>query len=241
MCCSSTSRTTTSTSDSTVARGATSRMSVHDPDGEPRPHAPRALLDEDHCHRRLGVWVHGGSYATYPEARERRQELLGDHLKRWQEEERRLFHHMKIMKQRAAQNFKNATKANAAETRWEKFVAAGPPPPPVPDQQIYVRLRGADAARRVARLENVSIDGLFEHSLREIYHGERIGLIGRMAQARPTSSRCSQVSASPRQGRLRSVLARLLASSRRSTIAQTSSVESASTSFATESAKRNER
>ncbi len=125
-----------------------------------------------------GCWVHGGSYATYPEARDRRQELLGDHLKRWQEEERRLFHHMKIMKQRAAQNFKNATKANAAETRWEKFVAAGPPPPPVPDQQIYVRLRGADAARRVARLEGVSIDGLFDPFTEEIYHGERIGLIG---------------------------------------------------------------
>jgi len=125
-----------------------------------------------------GCWVHGGSYASYPEAREKRQELLGDHLKRWQEEERRLFHHMKIMKQRAAQNFKNATKANAAETRWEKFVAAGPPPPPVPDQQIYVRLRGADAARRVARLEGVSIDGLFDPFTEEIYHGERIGLIG---------------------------------------------------------------
>ena len=125
-----------------------------------------------------GCWVHGGSYATYPEAREKRQELLGDHLKRWQEEERRLFHHMKIMKQRAAQNFKNATKANAAETRWEKFVAAGPPPPPVADQQIYVRLRGADAARRVARLEGVSIDGLFDPFTEEIYHGERIGLIG---------------------------------------------------------------
>ncbi len=125
-----------------------------------------------------GCWVHGGSYATYPEAREKRQELLGDHLKRWQEEERRLFHHMKIMKQRAAQNFKNATKANAAETRWEKFVAAGPPPPPVPDQQIYVRLRGADAARRVARLEDVSIAGLFDPFTEEIYHGERIGLVG---------------------------------------------------------------
>lgn len=125
-----------------------------------------------------GCWVHGGSYASYPEAREKRQELLGDHLKRWQEEERRLFHHMKIMKQRAAQNFKNATKANAAETRWEKFVAAGPPPPPVADQQIYVRLRGADAARRVARLEGVSVGGLFDPFSEEIYHGERIGLIG---------------------------------------------------------------
>lgn len=125
-----------------------------------------------------GCWVHGGSYATFPEARAKRQELLGDELKRWNDEERRLFHHMKIMKQRAAQNFKNATKANAAETRWQKFVAAGPPPPPVPDQQIHVRLRGGDAARRVARLDEVSIGDLFLPFSDEIHHGERLGLIG---------------------------------------------------------------
>jgi ATPase subunit of ABC transporter with duplicated ATPase domains len=125
-----------------------------------------------------GCWVHGGSYATFPEARAKRQELLGDELKRWNDEERRLFQHMKMMKQRAAQNFKNATKANAAETRWEKFVAAGPPPPPVADQQIHVRLRGADAARRVARLEDVSIGDLFLPFSDEIHHGERLGLIG---------------------------------------------------------------
>jgi len=125
-----------------------------------------------------GCWVHGGSYATFPEARAKRQELLGDELKRWNDEERRLFQHMKIMKQRAAQNFKNATKANAAETRWEKFVAAGPPPPPVPDQQIRVRLRGGDAARRVAVLDDVSIGDLFLPFSDEVHHGERIGLIG---------------------------------------------------------------
>ena len=125
-----------------------------------------------------GCWVHGGSYATFPEARAKRQEQLGDDLKRWNDEERRLFHHMKIMKQRAAQNFKNATKANAAETRWEKFVAAGPPPPPVPDQQIHVRLRGADAARRVVRIDGVGIGDLFLPFSDEIYHGERVGLIG---------------------------------------------------------------
>ncbi|NBU16742.1 MAG: ABC transporter ATP-binding protein [Actinobacteria bacterium] len=125
-----------------------------------------------------GCWVHGGPYRTYPEARAARQEQLGDALKQWNDEERRLFHHMKIMKQRAAQNFKNATKANAAETRWEKFVAAGPPPPPVPDQQIYVRLRGADAARRVAQLNGVSMHDLFRPFSDEIYHGERVALIG---------------------------------------------------------------
>jgi ATPase subunit of ABC transporter with duplicated ATPase domains len=130
------------------------------------------------CIEGAGCWVHGGSFATFPEARAKRQEQLGDELKRWHEEERRLFQHMKIMKQRAAQNFKNATKANAAETRWEKFVAAGPPPPPVPDQQILVRLRGGDAARRVAKLDDVAIGDLFLPFSDEVHHGERVGLIG---------------------------------------------------------------
>jgi ATPase subunit of ABC transporter with duplicated ATPase domains len=130
------------------------------------------------CIEGSGCWTHGGSYATFPEARAQRQAKLGDDLERWNQEERRLFHHMKIMKQRAAQNFKNATKANAAETRWEKFVKVGPPPPPVPEQQIIVRLRGADAARRVVQLTDVSIGDLFLPFSHEIRHGERVGLIG---------------------------------------------------------------
>jgi ATPase subunit of ABC transporter with duplicated ATPase domains len=130
------------------------------------------------CIEGSGCWTHGGSYATFPEARAQRQAKLGDDLERWNQEERRLFHHMKIMKQRAAQNFKNATKANAAETRWEKFVKVGPPPPPVPGQQIIVRLRGADAARRVVQLTDVSIGDLFLPFSHEVRHGERVGLIG---------------------------------------------------------------
>jgi ATPase subunit of ABC transporter with duplicated ATPase domains len=130
------------------------------------------------CVEGSGCWVHGGSYRTFPEARAKRQEQLGDDLQRWKDEERRLYRHMKIMKQRAAQNDSNAPKANAAETRWEKFVKAGPPPPPVPDQQILVRLRGGDAARRVVQLTDVSVGDLFLPFSHEIYHGERIGLIG---------------------------------------------------------------
>ncbi len=125
-----------------------------------------------------GAWVHGGSFASFPQARADRQARLGDALSRWNDEERRLFRHMKIMKQRAAVNFKNASKANAAETRWEKFVAIGPPPPPVPDQQIHVGLRGADSARRVVQMIEVTVDDLFFPFSDEIYFGERVGLIG---------------------------------------------------------------
>jgi len=125
-----------------------------------------------------GAWVHGGSYATYPAARQRRQELLGDALQRWKDEERRLFRHMKIMKQRAAVNDANAARADAAETRWQKFLAAGPPPAPVRDERIRPRLKGADSARRVVRLARVSVGDLFLPFSDDVHFGERIGLVG---------------------------------------------------------------
>lgn len=125
-----------------------------------------------------GCWVHGGSFATFGEARESRQARLGNALKRWNEEEQRLHNHMKVMKIRAAQNAGNASKANAAETRWKKFVDAGPPPPPVRDETIHVNLRGADSARRVLNIVDVSIGDLFFPFSDEVHFGERVGLIG---------------------------------------------------------------
>jgi len=125
-----------------------------------------------------GTWTHGGSYRTYPEAREKRQQMLGDRLEQWKREERRLFHFYKTMKQRAAISDVNAKRADAAETRWRRFVDAGPPPAPVKDQQIAVRLPGADSARIVVRLRDVGIDGLVRPFEEEIHFGERVGLIG---------------------------------------------------------------
>lgn len=125
-----------------------------------------------------GAWVHGGSYRDYNEVRDHRQELLGDALARWEAEERRLFRFYKIMKQRAAQNFKNATKANAAETRWKKFVDAGPPPPPAPRQNLRMRLKGGDSARRVLKLERLGLGDLIKPFDLEVHFGERVAVIG---------------------------------------------------------------
>ncbi len=125
-----------------------------------------------------GAWVHGGSYATYPEAREHRQRLMGDRLGRWQEEEKRLRDRVRIFKERARYADSWAKRADAAETRWKRFVAEGPPPKPVGDHQISVRLRGGDSARRVLDLRAVSIEGLVRAFSEEIHYGERVGLIG---------------------------------------------------------------
>jgi ABC-type lipoprotein export system ATPase subunit len=45
-------------------------------------------------------------------------------------------------------------------------------------EQDHVRLRGADAARRVMKLDAVAIGDLFLPFSDEVHHGERVGLIG---------------------------------------------------------------
>jgi ATPase subunit of ABC transporter with duplicated ATPase domains len=126
----------------------------------------------------LGAWVHGGSYQTYPEARDHRQKLMGDRLARWKEEEKRLRELVRLFKERAKYSTDWAKRAKAMESRWKRFVADGPPPAPVSDQHIKVRLRGGDSARRVLDLRKLSIDGLVRPFSEEVHFGERIGVIG---------------------------------------------------------------
>ncbi len=125
-----------------------------------------------------GAWVHHGPYRTYREAREERQRKLGDAVKRWREEERRLYRLMKTFKERAKYSSDWAKKADAAETRWRRFAEPGPPPAPVLDTTITVRMRGGDSARRVLDLRDLAVDGLVAPFADEIHFGERVGIIG---------------------------------------------------------------
>ncbi len=133
-----------------------------------------------------GAWVHGGGYASYPQAREERQRRLGDAVKRWRDEERRLFGLMKTFKERARYSSDWAKKADAAETRWRRFADSGPPPPPVASTPIAMRIRGGDSARRVLDLRGLGISGLVAPFTDEIHFGERVGVTGakRLGQER---------------------------------------------------------
>jgi ATPase subunit of ABC transporter with duplicated ATPase domains len=125
-----------------------------------------------------GAWVHGGPYSSYPRAREERQRRLGDAVKRWRDEERRLFRLMKTFKERAKYSSDWAKKADAAETRWLRFRDAGPPPAPVVDESIVVRMRGGDSARRVLDVRSLGIDEMVSPFSDEIHFGERVGVLG---------------------------------------------------------------
>jgi ATPase subunit of ABC transporter with duplicated ATPase domains len=125
-----------------------------------------------------GAWVHDGTYATYADAREKRQQKLGDAVRRWKEEEQRLRELTRLFKERAKYSPVWASKANAMETRWKRFAEPGPPPAPVGDQVIKVRMRGGDSARLALVLDDVAIEGLVAPFSDEIHFGERVGLIG---------------------------------------------------------------
>jgi ATPase subunit of ABC transporter with duplicated ATPase domains len=99
-------------------------------------------------------------------------------VKHWRDEERRLFQLMKIFKERARYSSDWAKKADAAETRWRRFADSGPPPAPVADQHVVIRMRGGDSARLVLILHDVGIDGLVQPFSEEIHFGERVGLVG---------------------------------------------------------------
>ena len=99
---------------------------------------------------------------TYPEAREQRQQkLLGDRL--------RAVEATRSAPARARADLQGAGRstrglARSGPTRWRRAGSAsstpGRRPRPSTDQQIKVRMRGGDSARRVVDLKAVGIDGL---------------------------------------------------------------------------------
>ena len=114
-----------------------------------------------------------------PQARADRQGRLGDAVKRWHEEERRLFRLMKTFKERARYAPDWAKRADAMETRWNRFRAGGPPPSPVPepgDRRAHPRWRlGPASCSTCGRWES---RGSCRRSSEEIHFGERVGVIG---------------------------------------------------------------
>ena len=104
---------------------------------------------------------------------------------------------MKTFKERARYSSDWAKKADAAETRWRRFRDEGPPPAPVTDFAIMVRMRGGDSARRVLDLRSLGIAGLVSPFADEIHFGERVGVIGPNGSGKSQLMRCWPVNASP--------------------------------------------
>lgn len=126
----------------------------------------------------FGAWTHAGRFETYDAARRARHADQAAALARWEAEERRLRQLYRLMKQRAASNDANAGRARAAETRWRRFVAAGPPPPPPKERPVHMRLRGSRSGELVLRTRGLEIAGLTDPFDVEIYRDDRVAVLG---------------------------------------------------------------
>jgi ATPase subunit of ABC transporter with duplicated ATPase domains len=126
----------------------------------------------------FGVWTHPGTFSTYEEARRARHASLASALDRWNDEERRLYRLYRTMKQRAAMSDNNARRADAAESRWKRFVKIGPPPPPPTERNVRMNLTGARSGERVLRVDALEIVGLTDPFDLEIFYGDRVAVLG---------------------------------------------------------------
>src|SRR5690606_30286051 len=87
-----------------------------------------------------GVWIHGGGFATYAEARKARNERLDELRRRWDEEHAKLKALVNMLKNKARYNDGLAAAYHAAQTRLRKFEEAGPPETPPADQNISMQI-----------------------------------------------------------------------------------------------------
>jgi ATPase subunit of ABC transporter with duplicated ATPase domains len=124
-------------------------------------------------------WTHGGSFATYHEAREARLARLDDEYRHWQDERRRLTQYLREMKRRAAISDVNASRARASETRLRHFEEAGPPPERPAEQSVTMQLGGGRTGKRVVRASALALTGLTEPFDFEVFFGDRVAVLGR--------------------------------------------------------------
>ncbi len=125
-----------------------------------------------------GQWVHGGNYGTFRAARRARTERLAKDLNAWQQEERRLYRYYRLMKQRAAMSDANASRARAAETRWNRYKDDGPPELPPPEKEITTNFKGSRAGKEAIRIEGLEIPDLILPFDLKIYHEDRVAFLG---------------------------------------------------------------
>ncbi|PKV87306.1 ATP-binding cassette domain-containing protein [Streptomyces sp. TLI_146] len=124
------------------------------------------------------VWVHGGGFATYHDARKERFARFEELKRRWDEEHARLKALVLRLRNQAAISPDMASRYRAMQTRFKKFEEAGPPPEPPREQEISMRLRGGRTGVRAVTCENLELTGLMKPFSLEIFYGERVAVLG---------------------------------------------------------------
>jgi len=124
------------------------------------------------------VWVHGGGFSTYAQARSDRIDRLEELRRRWDEEHEKLKELVRMYRQKASYNSDMASRLQAAVTRLQRFEEQGPPEIPPREQHIRVRLKGGRTGKRALVVEELAVAGTTRPFGIEIWFGDRIAVLG---------------------------------------------------------------
>ncbi len=124
------------------------------------------------------VWVHGGGFATFHDARADRFSRLEELRRRWDEEHVKLKELVLSLKVKAKFNDGLASRYQAAQTRLHKFEEAGPPIAVPREQSVRMRLTGGRTAKRAVVCESLELTGLTKPFDGEVWFGERLAVLG---------------------------------------------------------------
>ncbi|MGW5053348.1 ATP-binding cassette domain-containing protein [Actinokineospora sp. NPDC004072] len=125
-----------------------------------------------------GVWVHGGGFETYHQAREERFERFEELRRRWDDKHAQLKKLVADLRQYASRSDDMASRYQAAQTRLRKFEEAGPPAAPPRQQKITMRLRGGRTGVRAVTCAGLELTGLMKPFDLEVFYGERVAVLG---------------------------------------------------------------
>jgi ATPase subunit of ABC transporter with duplicated ATPase domains len=124
------------------------------------------------------AWVHGGSFATWHDAREARLARIDEEHRRWQEERKKLQTALTEYRRRAAMGSDTfASRVRATKSKIERFESA-PPTEKVRDHQVTMRLGGDRTGTRVIVCERLELHGLTDAFDLEVSYGERVAVLG---------------------------------------------------------------
>ncbi|OKK05978.1 ABC transporter [Streptomyces sp. CB03234] len=124
------------------------------------------------------VWVHGGGFGTFHEARRERFARFEELKRRWEEKHQQLKRLVVNLRQAASVSHEMASRYAAAQTRLRKFEEAGPPPEPPREQDIRMRLRGGRTGVRAVTCADLELTGLMKPFSLEVFYGERVAVLG---------------------------------------------------------------
>ena len=124
------------------------------------------------------VWIHGGGFGNYNEARKERFSRLEELRRRWDEEHQKIKDLVQMYAVKAKFNDGLASRLQAARTRLRMFEEAGPPEAVPVEQNVNMRLKGGRTGKRAVVCEQLELTGLVKPFDLEIWFGERIGVLG---------------------------------------------------------------